>query len=92
VSSELSEALQRRDQDILNALDLVTIVKDRLRDMRTEAGRQDLMNRVVPFCAEYELEVPIMQAHFVRPGRPRRNDPPSDLTNEHIFAWSCSWE
>ncbi|KAL4613890.1 hypothetical protein ACB092_07G014500 [Castanea dentata] len=56
-SNELSQALQRKDQDIVNAMKLVDISKQRLQE-------------VSAFCAKNNIDVPDMD-DFYQP-RPRR--------------------
>ncbi|KAJ1255625.1 hypothetical protein BS78_K180300 [Paspalum vaginatum] len=55
----LSRALQRKDQDIVEAMHLISGVKDSLQDMR-DNGWEPLLKRVKTFCAKNEIEVPDM--------------------------------
>jgi hypothetical protein len=52
----LSQVLQRKDQDIVQAMHLITDVKDSLQDMR-ENGWEPLLKKVVTFCEKNEIEV-----------------------------------
>jgi hypothetical protein len=59
ITNELSQALQRKDQDILNAMKLVEISKLRLQAMR-EDGWNSLFEEVSKFCAKNNIVVPNM--------------------------------
>jgi len=51
ITNELSQALQRKDQNILNAMKLVEVSKQRLHAMREE-GWNTLFEEVSGFCAK----------------------------------------
>jgi hypothetical protein len=55
----LSYALQRKDQDIVEAMHLITDVQESLQDMR-EHGWKPLLKKVKKFCEKNEIEVPDM--------------------------------
>jgi len=55
----LSRALQRKDQDIVEAMHLIIDVKEQLQDMRYN-GWDPLFKRVKEFCDKNEIEVPDM--------------------------------
>ncbi|KAM3695753.1 hypothetical protein ACJW31_07G157300 [Castanea mollissima] len=59
ISNELSQALQRKDQDIVNAMKLVDISKYRLQAMRDD-GWNSLLEGVSAFCAKNNIDVPNM--------------------------------
>ncbi|XP_059429097.1 uncharacterized protein LOC132162896 [Corylus avellana] len=59
ITKELSQSLQRKDQDILNAMKLVEISKLCLHAMR-EDGWNSLFEEVSKFCAENNIDVPNM--------------------------------
>jgi hypothetical protein len=48
ITNDLSQALQRRGQDIVNAISLVRVCKERLQSMRDD-GRHTLLNEVSLF-------------------------------------------
>jgi hypothetical protein len=52
----LSYALQRKDQDIVEAMHLITDVQESLQDMR-EHGWKPLLKKVKTFCEKNEIEV-----------------------------------
>jgi hypothetical protein len=51
ITNELSQALQQKDQNILNAMKLVEVSKQRLQVMREE-GWNSLFEEVSVFCAK----------------------------------------
>ena len=60
----LSQALQRKDQDIVNAMKLVRMSKKRLQIMR-ENGWSSLLDEVSIFCGINEIVIPNMDDIFV---------------------------
>ncbi|CAM6083696.1 unnamed protein product [Calypogeia fissa] len=82
ITNELSQALQRKDQDIVNAMNLVRIAKVRLQSMR-DNGWLGLLNQVTTFCDKYDIECPNMEDRFAARGRPRRNA--TYITNEYHY-------
>ncbi|XP_052209297.1 uncharacterized protein LOC127812808 [Diospyros lotus] len=82
ISNELSKALQRKDQDIVNAITLVKICKQSLQVMRD--NEWDLfLKAMVSFCEKQNIDVPDMDGVFIRRGRSRRNT--EEMTNLHHF-------
>uniref|UniRef100_A0A7N0TD09 TTF-type domain-containing protein n=1 Tax=Kalanchoe fedtschenkoi TaxID=63787 RepID=A0A7N0TD09_KALFE len=70
-TNQLSNALQKKDQDIINAMTLVSLTKEKLQSLRTD-GWENFLNRVISFCKNHEIKVPDMNDYYVPPGRPRR--------------------
>ncbi|XP_020682499.2 zinc finger MYM-type protein 1-like [Dendrobium catenatum] len=68
ITNELSQALQRKDQDIINAMKLVQVSKQRLQMMR-ENEWVPLLEEVTRFCNIFEIEVPNMDSKFKARGR-----------------------
>lgn len=64
ITSELSQVLQRKDQDIVNAIYLVQTSKRRLQMMR-ESGWDSLFLVVSSFCEKNEIDVLNMDDTFV---------------------------
>ena len=85
ISADSSNALQRKEQDILNAMDLVSITKAQMSGMRSVEGWLSLMNEVKSFCSKNNVEIPAMDAQYVRPGRPRRNAEQSSISYELYY-------
>ncbi|KAL3846209.1 hypothetical protein ACJIZ3_003612 [Penstemon smallii] len=82
ITNDLSQALQRKDQDIVNAMRLVKVSKDRLQETRDE-GWAHLLEEVTYFCSKYEIEIPSMTNVYVPYGRPRRRN--EQVTVEHHY-------
>ena len=59
ISNDLSQALQRKNQDIVNAVKLVDISKQRLQVMRDD-GWNSLLEKVFALCAKNNVVVPDM--------------------------------
>ena len=81
VTNELSKALQRKDQDIANAMNLVKLCKERMQMMRDD-GWDSFLIRLC-FCEKHGIVVPFMAGTFVHRGRSRRKAP--GITNLHYF-------
>ncbi|XP_057739903.1 uncharacterized protein LOC130957012 [Arachis stenosperma] len=72
VSHNLCQALQRKNQDILNTLTLVSTTKNLIQRMR-ESSWEAFIKEVILFCEKYQVEVPDMNAlHIPRRGRTRK--------------------
>ncbi|XP_022865451.1 zinc finger MYM-type protein 1-like [Olea europaea var. sylvestris] len=80
ISNELSKALQRKDQDIINAMRLVQLCKAQLQTMRDD-GWDSFFGMVCSFCEAHEINVPNMDDMFITLGRSRRDT----VTNLHHF-------
>ena len=78
----LSQALQRKDQDIVEAMHLITDTKDSLQDMR-ENGWEPLLKKVITFCEKNEIEVPDMDKEINVRGTSRRRK--QKVTNMHYY-------
>lgn len=68
IINELNLALQRSDQDIVNAMNMVgvtTIYLQRLRDNGWDAH----LNKVTSFMEKNGIETPNMEGLYVHPGR-----------------------
>ena len=67
VPNELSNALQRKDQDIINAMNLVKVCKQQLQMMR-DNGWDSFFDQVSTFCGRHDIQVPNMEEVFVNRG------------------------
>ncbi|KAG5594829.1 hypothetical protein H5410_036061 [Solanum commersonii] len=54
MSNELSKILQKKDQDIVNAVEFLNITKKRLQDMRKN-GWESLLDDVSSFCDVHDI-------------------------------------
>ncbi|XP_066382993.1 uncharacterized protein, partial [Miscanthus floridulus] len=72
-TNELSECLQRRDQDILNAISLVNVAKSRMQELRSN-GWDNFLQKVTSFCIKHGVEVPAMDGAYVPYGKSARGN------------------
>ncbi|KAG2579085.1 hypothetical protein PVAP13_6NG147903 [Panicum virgatum] len=70
-TNELSECLQRREQDILNAISLVNVAKNRMQQLRTN-GWEQFLERVTLFCNKHGVQIPVMEDNYVPYGKSAR--------------------
>ncbi|KAH7656079.1 Ribonuclease H-like protein [Dioscorea alata] len=71
ITNELSLALQQKDQNIVQAIRLIEVVKTRLQDFR-ETGWETFLEEVRYFCEGNSIPVPIMEDNMRIRGRSRR--------------------
>jgi hypothetical protein len=74
--------LQRKDQDILNAMSLVHLAKSKMQQMRSD-GWVSFLQRVTIFCNKFGIQVPGMENNYVPYGRSTHFAP--DQTNDDHF-------
>ncbi|CAN6585781.1 unnamed protein product [Malus baccata var. baccata] len=82
ITNELSQALQKKDQDIVNAMALVEVCKQKPQSLRDD-DFGDLLDDVQKFCQEHDIVVPNMEDLRFVPGKSRRKAP--RLTNFHYY-------
>ncbi|KAJ0962219.1 hypothetical protein J5N97_030047 [Dioscorea zingiberensis] len=82
ITNELSKSLQRKDQDIVNAMELVKISKQRLQMIR-DHGWDLLLHEILSFCEKYSILVPSMDGNYAPPGRSRQKA--VGVSNLHHF-------
>jgi hypothetical protein len=70
-TNELSECLQRREQDILNAISLITVAKRRMQQLRSD-GWEQFLQKVTLFCNKHGVNVPAMEDNYIPYGRSTR--------------------
>ncbi|XP_058006624.1 uncharacterized protein LOC131182021 [Hevea brasiliensis] len=63
ITDDLCQALQRKSQDVLNAMCLVSTTKMLIQKMR-ESGWDSLLESVKLFCKKHEIDIPNMNAHY----------------------------
>ncbi|XP_050386575.1 uncharacterized protein LOC126802901 [Argentina anserina] len=84
VTNELSQALQRNNQDIVDAMVLVKASKQQLQTMREEECEWDnFLDKVYCFCNKYGVKIPNMDDLFVAQGKSQRR--PEKLTVIHHY-------
>ncbi|XP_070032901.1 uncharacterized protein [Nicotiana tomentosiformis] len=64
MSNELNKALQKKEQDIVNAMVFLDITKERLQEMRDE-GWEPSMDEVSSFCAKHDILVLKMEEFYI---------------------------
>ncbi|KAI5317250.1 hypothetical protein L3X38_036957 [Prunus dulcis] len=82
ITKTLSLALQKKDQDIVSAMNLVKTCKENLQLMRDNEF-EELVEQASSFCYKNDIIVPTMDEEYVIPGRSRRNAPMK--TNYHRY-------
>jgi hypothetical protein len=70
-TNDLSISLQKKDQDILNAMDLVRLAKDQMQHMRSN-GWEGFLAKVILFCNKHGIGVPSPEDNYVAHGRSHR--------------------
>jgi len=83
-TNELSECLQRREQDILNAISLVNVAKKRMQELRSD-GWHNFLERVTSFCDKHGVDVPAMDGDYVPYGKSVRKARARKQTNDDHF-------
>ncbi|XP_020424522.1 uncharacterized protein LOC109950365 [Prunus persica] len=82
ITNNLSKALQKKDQDIVNAMMLVQRCKQKLQSVRDD-DFDDLLCEVSIFCGNNDSDVPNIDDLFVPQGRSRRKA--QKITNRHYY-------
>ena len=84
ITEVLGQALQKKSQDIVNAVHLVSSTKECLQQLRSDDGYQEFIVTVVEFCTNHSIVIPdFEEAYIMRGGRARHQ--PNQLTKEHYF-------
>jgi hypothetical protein len=70
-TNDLSISLQKRDQDIVNAMGLVELAKAKMKHMRSH-GWEGFLAKVTLFCKKHGIQVPSPEENYVAHGRSHR--------------------
>ncbi|XP_047257651.1 uncharacterized protein LOC124889716 [Capsicum annuum] len=81
LTNHLNSSLQKMDQDIVSALELLNTVKQELQWMR-DSGWRSLLNNFFSFCDKSEIEITKMNARYILDKSNRRA---LDVTYSHYF-------
>ncbi|XP_050376814.1 uncharacterized protein LOC126794199 [Argentina anserina] len=81
ITDFLCQSLQKKTMDILNALRVLSIAKQKLQAMR-DNGWDDLILRITSFCCEHNIIVPDLSTPYKK-GTERAC--PEDITKEHYY-------
>jgi hypothetical protein len=71
-TADLNHALQKRDQDIVNAVELILLTKFQLNQLRQDPGWDDFLQEVQSFCVKHKIKIPDMDSFYRPVGRDRR--------------------
>ncbi|KAH7663595.1 Ribonuclease H-like protein [Dioscorea alata] len=71
LTNDLSNALQQKDQNIVNAMGLIVTVKELMQDLR-ENGWSTFLEEVKSFCVAMSVSIPNMEDSIPVRGRSRR--------------------
>jgi len=84
ITKQLGQALQKKSQDIVNAIRLVQTTKVLLKKMRSDDGWETFFCQVVEFCMKHDILIPNMEETYIlRGGRARRQ--PEHFTKERYY-------
>ncbi|XP_016544352.1 uncharacterized protein LOC107844455 [Capsicum annuum] len=81
ITNYLKSSLQKMDQNIVNALELLNTAKQELQRMR-DSGWRSLLDGIFSLCDKYEIAIPKMEARYI-PGKSKRRA--LDVTYSHNF-------
>uniref|UniRef100_A0ACD5YK74 Uncharacterized protein n=1 Tax=Avena sativa TaxID=4498 RepID=A0ACD5YK74_AVESA len=81
----LSQSLEKKDQDILNAISCVKSTRNELQKLR-ENGWDSLLEKAYLFCEEHHIERANMQEDYVDRHAPRKK---TNKTNLQHFQIEC---
>ena len=82
ITNDLNIVLQKKDQDIVNAMDCVDATKRSLQKVRDNGWDTHLV-KVTSFCVKHEILVPNMNDAYVFPGRYKCGR--KEVSNLHHF-------
>jgi hypothetical protein len=71
-TNDLCIALQKREQDIVNAMDLLEFTKVELDVLRQDSGWQEFLNKVTSFCEKHNVRVVDMNEKYIPQQRSRQ--------------------
>jgi hypothetical protein len=78
------QALQKKAQDIVNAIRLVHSTKTLLEQLRLDNGWENFICKVIDFCMNHGISIPKFdEIYILRGGRARRH--PDSFTKDHYF-------
>ncbi|CAM8956601.1 unnamed protein product [Rhodiola kirilowii] len=83
ITEFLSQAFQKKDIDIVNAVECISLTKEKLQALR-DNGWRDLITKVAAFSCEHDIIMPDMSLPYKRGAR--RNFYPSDFSEHDMVA------
>ena len=95
LTNSLSQALQRKDQDVMEAVSLIRTTKVQLQMLR-ENGFDQLVEKCYSLCDKHNIAKLDMTEGYVNPRNPRKR---MNISNQHIIItiyltrfWICRFE
>ncbi|XP_073362461.1 uncharacterized protein [Aegilops tauschii subsp. strangulata] len=85
ITNTLSLALQRKNQDIVNAINCVNSTKASLNDLRRN-GWESVLHEAYVFCDKHAISKLQMEDQYVNPKKPRQK---TGITNRHHYEVDC---
>ncbi|XP_044401636.1 zinc finger MYM-type protein 1-like [Triticum aestivum] len=83
MTNDLSLLLQKKDQNVVQAMSLVTDVRTRLINWRND-GWEPLLEDVKAFCTKNDIPIPNMDDMFTKWGKSRKGGR-NNVTADHFF-------
>ncbi|KAM3372293.1 hypothetical protein ACQJBY_019277 [Aegilops geniculata] len=84
ITELLGQALQKKSQDIVNVVRLVSSTKECLQQLRSDDGYAEFIVMVIEFCTNHSIDIPnFEETYILRGGRARHQ--PDQFTKEHYF-------
>ncbi|XP_044958692.1 zinc finger MYM-type protein 1-like isoform X2 [Hordeum vulgare subsp. vulgare] len=84
-TDDLCSALQKRDQDIVNAIDLVSVTKKRLQLLQEDGEWERFLQKVTSFCVKHDIELVDMHGLYDPVGRsPKFYEKATNLHYYHV--------
>jgi hypothetical protein len=84
-ANSLSLCLQRKDQDILEAISEVKLTKQKFQQIRDD-GWESLLQTIYSFCEEHSIPKLDMEEEYIDRHKPRKK---SNRTNYQHYRWNC---
>ncbi|KAI3702819.1 hypothetical protein L6452_28571 [Arctium lappa] len=85
ITDLLSQALESKDDDILNVISSVKSTKQQLQKFRVN-GFYSLLKKVSSFCEKHDIEMLNMDEAYVNPRNRRQK---TNITNQHYYEFDC---
>ncbi|XP_062178741.1 uncharacterized protein LOC133883429 [Phragmites australis] len=82
-TNELCQSLQKRDQDIVNAMSLVSLAKERMQHMGSHGWEEFFKGKVTSFCVKYSIIIPSLDGNYVPHGRSSRFYPEQTIDDHY---------
>jgi hypothetical protein len=84
ITEVLGQAVQKKSQDIVNAVRLVCSTKECLQELRSDDGYRNFIDMVIEFCVNHSIDIPNFEETYILRGG-RAHHQPDKFTKEHYF-------